>query len=98
MQNLGFIQLAVLILVGLNLLMVALTIGVKAWRSIKERWTRAKTKKSESALDEGVISSEVPPELRRLRSWEQDLLASLIIEYMALLRGAERERLVQLAV
>jgi HEAT repeat protein len=98
MQNLGFIQLAVLILVGLNLLMVAFTIGVKAWRSIKERWTSAKTKKFESALDEGVTISQVPPELRRLRSWEQDLLASLIIEYMALLRGAERDRLVQLAV
>ncbi len=97
MQNLGFVQLAVLIMVGLNLLMVVLTVGVKALRSLRIRWMKAKIEKFEPALDEGVITGQVPSELRRLRGWDQDLLATLIIEYMTLLRGAERERLVQLA-
>jgi HEAT repeat protein len=97
MQDLGFIQLAVLIMVGLNLLMVVLTVGVKALRSLKERWAKAEAEKFEPALEEAVITGQVPPELRRLKSWKQDLLATLIIEYMALLRGAERDRLVQLA-
>jgi HEAT repeat protein len=98
MQSLGFVQLAVLIMVGLNLLMVALTLGVKTLGSFKVRWTKSKTQMFEPALDESVISAKVSPELKGLNSWEQDLLATLIIEYMGLLRGTERERLAQLAV
>jgi HEAT repeat protein len=98
MQSLGFVQLAVLIMVGLNLLMVALTLGVKALGSFKVRWKKSKTQMFEPALDESVISAKVSPELKGLNSWEQDLLATLIIEYMGLLRGTERERLAQLAV
>ena len=97
MQNLGLLQLAVWIIVGLNLLMVALTIGAKALRSLQRRWKKAKIKKLELALDECVMTGKVSPELQRLSSWEQDLLATLMIEYMALLWGAERDRLVQLA-
>ncbi len=97
MQNLGFIQLAILIMVALNLLMVALTVGAKALRSLGERWKKGKIKKFEPALDEAVITGKVSPVLRELRSWDQDLLATLMIEYMALLRGTERDRFVQLA-
>ena len=59
MQNLGFLQLAVLIMVGLNLLMVALTIGAKALHSLQGHWKKAKIKKLEPALDEGMMTGKV---------------------------------------
>lgn len=97
MQDLGIILWAAVVMVALNLVMVALTLGVKAARSVRKRQTKARIARLETALDESVASGEVHPGLRRLGDRDLDLLATMMVDYLSLLRGAERERLVRLA-
>jgi HEAT repeat protein len=77
--------------------MVTLTIGTKALRAVRGRRTKASTDKLESALDNSLITGEIHPDLLDLNDREKDLLAILMVEYLSLLRGAERERLARLA-
>ena len=88
---------AVVVMLSLNVLMVALTLLTKALRSLRQRGTKARIRRLESALDESLATGEVHPGLRRLGDRDMDLLALLMVEYLSLLRGAERERLVRLA-
>jgi HEAT repeat protein len=81
----------------LNVFMVALTLGTKAARSLSKRRTKSSTRKLESALDSSLATGEVHPDLGRLNSREKDLLALLIVEYLSVLSGTEKERLVRLA-
>ena len=81
----------------LNVLMVALTIGTKAVRSVRARTTKASNRRLEAALDSSLATDEVHPGLLHLDDRETDLLAVLMVEYLSLLSGAERERLVRLA-
>lgn len=84
-------------MVVLNALMVALTLGTKAARSLRKRRTKSSTRKLESALDSSLATGEVHPDLLHLGDRETDLLAVLMVEYFSVLSGAERERLVGLA-
>ena len=88
---------AVVVMLSLNVLMVALTLLTKALRSLRQRGTKARIRRLESALDESLATGEVHPGLRHLGDRDMDLLALLMVEYLSLLRGAERERLVRLA-
>ena len=81
----------------LNLLMVALTIGTKALRGLRGRRTKASTDKLESALDNSLITGETHPDLLHLNDREKDLLAILMVEYLSVLSGTEKDRLVRLA-
>ena len=81
----------------LNLLMVALTIGTKALRGVRGRRTKASTDKLESALDNSLITGETHPDLLHLNDREKDLLAILMVEYLTVLSGTEKDRLVRLA-
>lgn len=94
MQNLGILIWAILLMISLNVLMVVVTIGIKALRSISRRQTASSASKIEAALDESLETGEVHPDLRRLRGREWDVLASLMVEYLSVLRGAERDRLI----
>ena len=98
MQSLGFIIWAVLIMTLLNVLVVGLTFGTKTVRVIGKRATERRAEKLEAALDTSLETGEVHPALKNLGSRDLDVLASLLIEYLSVLRGAERERLVGLAV
>jgi len=93
MQGLGFIDTAVFVVLALNVLVVILTLGVKVARSVAKRRMEARTERLESAL----ASGEIHRDLRRLGNRDVDLLAGLMVEYLSLLRGAERDRLVRLA-
>jgi HEAT repeat protein len=81
----------------LNVLMVLLTIGVKTARTVKERGLEARSARLEAALDELLLTGDVGPELLHLKGRDMDLLASRLIEYLTLLSGSQRERLIGLA-
>lgn len=97
MQELGIILWAVAVMVGLNVMMIAVTLGIKAARVLRRRRTKTRIERLEAALDQSLLSGEVPPGLLRLGNRDLDLLATMMVEYLSLLRGAERDRLVRLA-
>ena len=88
---------AVVVMVFLNALMVAFTLMTKAARTFRGRRTKSRIRRLESALDDSLATGEVHPGLRGLGDMDTDLLALLMVEFLSLLRGAERERLVRLA-
>jgi HEAT repeat protein len=97
MQSLSLTLWAVVVMVVLNVMLVALTIGVKFMRSVRERRTKSRLQRLESALDSSLATGEIHPDLQRLDDRDTDLLAILMIDYLSVLRGAERERLAALA-
>lgn len=97
MQELGIILWAVTVMIALNVLMIAVTLGVKAARALRRRRTNARIERLEAALDYSLLSDKVHPALLRLGNRDLDLLATMMVEYLSLLRGAERDRLVRLA-
>jgi HEAT repeat protein len=84
-------------MVVLNVLMAALTVGTKALRAVRRRRTKSSTHKLESALDNSLINGEAHSDLLNLNDREMDLLAILMVEYLSVLSGAEKDRLVSLA-
>jgi len=84
-------------MIVLNVVLIGLTVGVKVARSVRERRTRSRLQKLESALDSSLAKGEIHPGLLRLDERDTDLLAILMIDYLSVLRGAERERLAGLA-
>ncbi len=80
----------------LNVFMVALTIGTKALR-LEGAQAQASTDKLESARDNSLITGETHPDLLYLNDREKDLLAILMVEYLSVLSGTEKDRLVRLA-
>jgi HEAT repeat protein len=84
-------------MVVLNVMIVALTLGVKFMRSVRERRTKSRLQRLEAALDSSLATGEIHPDLQRLDDRDTDLLAILMIDYLSVLRGAERERLAGLA-
>jgi HEAT repeat protein len=96
-QSLSLTLWAVGAMAVLNVLMVALTIGTKALRGVRGRRTKASTDALESALDNSLITGEIHPDLLDMNDREKDLLAILMVEYLSVLSGAERDRLVGFA-
>ena len=95
---LGFVELAIVAMLVLISLMVAITVGVKALRALREAWYKSYYRLIEPALERYLLTTEPQPELERLRPWQRDrFLSTLIVERMALLRGAGREYLMKLA-
>lgn len=85
------------VMIVLNVLLVALTLGTKALRSFRKRKTETRIRRLESLLDDSMATMEVHPDLRRLGGRDLDLLANLMIEYLSMLSGAQRAWLAQLA-
>jgi hypothetical protein len=97
MQSLGFIIWAVVIMAILNILVVGLTLGTKALRVISKHHAKRRTERLEEALDSSLEMEEIHPDLKNLGSRDLDILSALLIQYLSVLRGSERERLVGLA-
>jgi HEAT repeat protein len=97
MQGLSLTLWAVVVMIVLNLVLVTLTLGIKALRSLRERATEKRVNRLESALDESLATGEVHADLRNLGERDTDLLATLMVDYLSLLRGEDRERLTRLA-
>jgi HEAT repeat protein len=97
MQGLSLTLWAVVVMVVLNVMIVALTLGVKLMRSVGDRRTKARVQRLETALDGSLATGGIHPGLQRLDERDTDLLAILMIDYLSVLRGAERERLAGLA-
>jgi HEAT repeat protein len=97
MQVLSLTLWAVVVMMVLNVVLVALTFGVKVARSVGQRRTKSRLQRLESALDSSLATGEIHPDLQRLDDRDTDLLAILMIDYLSVLRGAERERLAGLA-
>jgi HEAT repeat protein len=98
MESLRFVELATVAMAGLVVLMVIVTVGVKAARYLKVSWYKRHYRKIEPALENLVLTGEDQPELALLRPWQRDLfLSRLIIERMSLLRGVGREHLMRVA-
>lgn len=96
-QSLSLTLWAVGAMVVLNLFMVALTIGTKALRAVRGRKTKSSVRKLESALDNSLVTGGAHPDLLQLNDREKDLLAILMVEYLSVLSGTEKDRLVTLA-
>lgn len=97
MKTLELVEIAFVVILGLNVLAVLLTIGNRTARSIRQRMMRARASRIESMLDEFLATGLVERNLRQLRPQEMDTLAASIIEYLKVLRGSEQERLLHLA-
>ncbi len=96
-QSLSITLWAVGIMVVPNVLMVVLTVGTKAARGLRGCRTKASTSKLKSVLDDSMITGKTHPDLLDLNERKTDLLAILMVEYLSVLSGAERDRLVCLA-
>ncbi len=98
MNSLRLVELTTVAMVGLIVLMVIVTVGLKALRYLKVHWYKRHYRKIEPALENFILTGEEQPELSMLRRWQRDLfLSRLIVERMVLLRGAGREYLMRLA-
>ena len=79
-------------------LTIAITVGVKALRTLREAWYKSYYRFMEPALEKYVLTGKPQRRIVRLRPWQRDrFLSALIVERMALLRGAGREYLMVLA-
>ncbi len=93
-----FVELAILAMLVLISLIVTITVGVKVLRTLKEAWYDSYYRRIEPAIERYLLTREPQPELEVLRSWQRDrFVSALIVERMALLRGAGREYLMKLA-
>ena len=97
MHSLSLTLWAVVAMIVLNVVIVTLTLGIKAVRSLNERTTEKRIKELESALDDSLATGEVHPDLINLGDRDTDLLATQMVDYLSVLRGADRERLTRLA-
>lgn len=98
MTGLWFVQFAIFASLVLISLMVATTVGVKALRSVRRAWYKSHYRSIEPALENYVLTGEPQPELERLRPWQRDrFLSTLMVEQIALLRGAGKESMMRLA-
>lgn len=97
MDNLTLIWISILIMISLNLLMVVMTVGIKGLRYFQRRRTGARKRRVETALENSIFSRATDPALTNLGGGDLDLLALLMIEYLYVLRGEQRERLIKLA-
>lgn len=87
--------MAMLVLISL---MLAITIGLKVLRALRGAWYKSHYRLIEPALERYLLTNEPQPELEKLRPWQRDrFLSALIVERMALLKGAGREYLMKLA-
>ncbi len=93
----GFIVWAVIVMVFLNLLFVVLTLGTKALRIIMKHRNERRKEKLEEALESSLETGEIHQDLQNVSSRDLDILASLLIQYLSVLSGSERDRLVQLS-
>jgi HEAT repeat protein len=79
-------------------LMLVVTIGVKAFHAMRRAWYASNYRSIEPELEKYVSTGEPQPALERLRPWQRErFLSHLMIERIALLKGAEKERMLQLA-
>jgi HEAT repeat protein len=101
MQGLGIVQFGILVMVGLNSLIILLTVAVKGRREFRQRRLKQLYGRIEPDLDSFLLTGEISEagrrKLTRLWPWELDILAASIIERISLLRGTEQQRLVRLA-
>ena len=97
MGELTLIWIAISLMILLNVLMVMLTLGIKALRSVRQRTTESRKRRLETALENSIFSGETDPTLLKLDGRDLDLLASLMIEYLYVLSGEQHDRLVRLA-
>lgn len=97
MQGLGIAVWAVALTTVLSVTLVVLTLGVKTLRSLRRLRTKRKIRRLEIALDDSLTTGRVHHDLRRLDRRDAELLTVLMIEYLSVLRGTEREHLVELA-
>jgi HEAT repeat protein len=81
----------------LNVFMVVLTLGLKTVRIVNRRNLEARSGELEAALDDLILTGDAAPILLRPKGRDMDLLATKMVEYLALLSGEQRERLVGLA-
>lgn len=84
-------------MIVLNAAMFSLTLGIKALRKLKHRYATRRAAELETAFDSTLVSGEVDPSLRRLDDDDMNMLATLMVEYLTVLRGSERDRVIGLA-
>lgn len=92
MTSLDLVQLAIGTMVSLNILTLALTLGVKSAVSAKVSWFDRNVRRIEPAIERYLLTGDHQPDLDSLRSWQVNLFVSpRIVERMTLVRGATRD-------
>jgi len=86
-----------LLMLVLNVCVLLLTLGFRAARQLYSLWQGRVRSRCEEAVADYLRGDEVPPALRAHRPWERDVLSSVLIHHMMMLRGSDRERLRRLA-
>lgn len=97
MESTGFVWPAVLVIAGLNVLMMGMTVVLRMVRSVGGRRRQALLKEADALLEEVLAGGSVPEGLNALATRDPDVLSEAMIRHLSLLRGAQRERLVELA-
>ncbi|WP_273847232.1 HEAT repeat domain-containing protein [Rubrobacter calidifluminis] len=97
MESVRFVWPAVLVIAGLNVLMLFMTVALRLVRSVRERRLQALLKEAESLL-EGFLASDANRDgLRVFADRHPGVLASAMVGYLSMMRGAGREGLENLA-
>ncbi|CAN5813011.1 hypothetical protein BH23ACT11_BH23ACT11_01670 [soil metagenome] len=97
MQDTGLLLAAIMVMVVLNVLMVVATIAVKALRSFEKRRVQRLKDELEPALYDYLANGEISPALEKLPGKDPNILSNLMIKLLLVLRGAENNRVVELA-
>jgi HEAT repeat protein len=97
MQGPGLVVVAIFLMAALNALIILATVAVKALRASERRRVRSLREKLEPALYAYLVTGEIEPVLRQTKGRDRDTLAGMIVELIAVLRGSEKERAVELA-
>lgn len=97
MQGPSLIAFAILLMVALNLLTVAATVGTKSLRTRERRRVRDLRERLEPALYDYLATGEVSPVLRQTSGRDRETLTEMVVELLAALRGSEARRMAELA-
>lgn len=97
MQASTLIIIALLFIAALNVLTIAATLLTKAQRARKERREKAVRDEIEPALYEYLVLGEISQVLRKSSSKNPNILSSMIIDLLNVLRGVEHEKMISLA-
>lgn len=97
MQASTIVIIALLGIVALNVLTIVATLATKALRSRKSRQEKEARDRIEPALYEYLVLGEISQVLYQARANNPDILSSMIIELLTVLKGIEHDKIVSLA-
>ncbi len=97
MSGVSAIVVAVIVMISLNILLILMTIGVRALTAYQRSRRERVVASLEPLVVEYLTTGQVPARLETLSGYEQDVLAEVVVEMLSQVRGASRAALLQLS-